>query len=180
MDNDKNTSNALLVVLATFVVTVAFLGVVIEYFDKDKEIVTTFWAPPWTVMLDADVEKPGLPEVATLAINNEGTKALYGRQPILVFSKDNKVAATAAVNTSMAEAFAVGSEKEKSITLDFSNLSLQGLDGSSLSHSELAEGNWSVQAVFYAMRDDSVRPRLAWSDSLSLAGAAEDMPEATE
>lgn len=169
MDNDKRTSNALLVVLATFVVTVAFLGVVIEYFDKDKEIVTTFWAPPWTVTLDADIEEAGLPDTASLAINNEGTKKLFARQPILVFTKDKVIAATAEVDTSMAKSFAVESEAEKSITLDLSGLSIRALDGSTLSASELADGNWTVQAVMYTMRDDSARPRLAWSDPVSLS-----------
>lgn len=169
MDNDKRTSNALLVVLATFVVTVAFLGVVIEYFDKDKEIVTTFWAPPWTVMLEADIEESGLPEVATLSINNEGTRELYGRAPILVFAKDNKVAATASVDNDIAHSFSVASQKERSITLDFTNLTLENLDGDIISPAELEEGNWTARVAFYAMRADSKRPQIAWSDPLPLS-----------
>lgn len=181
MDNDKKTSNALLVVLATFVVTVAFLGIVIEYFDKDKEIVTTFWAPPWTVELEADVEDTnGLPDVATLSINNEGTKELYARQPMLIFAKNKEIEATAAVDSSMARSFAVDSEKEKSITIDMSSLKIESLDGDLISPSELDEGKWTVQAVFYVMRDDSMRPRMAWSAPVSLNASAKKKDEAME
>lgn len=167
MDSDKKTSNALLVVLATFVVTVAFLGVVIEYFDRGKEI--TFWAAPWSVSLDAEIEKPGLPEAASLVVNNQGAKKLYVRQPILIFSRGKSVEATAEIDTSMAKSFVVESEDEKSVTLDMDGLSIRALDGSAMSSSKLAKGDWTVQVVLYTLRENSARPRLAWSDPVSLS-----------